>query len=221
MALNFQAECFADHVLSYLNTVVDDIAIVVALATGFSASKPSFAIDSMGKLRRPEFRNEAGFAPIKALLDETDTPGSWWDLGFTRATGARQLMVHNQHLVAFQLSSAPNSPMEVRSVVMSPFAQNTFACTDLFGLLRDVLSGLFGWLDRLEGALVSQLRANVNGWSPRPTCPCFLLPVGYPAGTTQYDREYFPISLCDGSDELPWSVSVQSGDERMNGQVDR
>lgn len=213
MALNFKCECLADHVLTYLNTIVDDVAIVVVLATDFIPLKPSKAIDSMGKLRRPESRDEPAFAPVKPLLAETDTPGSWWDLGFTTGTGARQLMIHNQHLVGFQLSSVPGGPMEVRSVVMSPFAQNTFACGDFFGLLRDILTGLFGWLDRLEGALVSHLQAKAVGWSPRPTCPCFLLPVGYPVGTTRYDRDYFPIPLCDGSDELPWSVSVPSGNE--------
>ena len=36
---------------------------------------------------------------------------------------------------------------------MSPFSQNIFACRDFFGLLRDILSGLFGWFDRLEVAL--------------------------------------------------------------------
>lgn len=208
MSLNFKAECLADHVLTYLNTIVDDVSIVAALATGFIPSKPSRAIDSMGKLRRLESRDEPAFAPIKPMLAETDTPGSWWDLGFTTGTGARQLMIHNQHLVGFQLSSALNGSMEVRSVVMSPFAQHTFACGDFFGLLRDILSGLFGWLDRLESALVSHLQAKGVGWLPGPTCPCFLLPVGYPAGTTWYDRDYFPIPLCDGSDELPWSVSV-------------
>jgi hypothetical protein len=211
MSLNFQAECLADHVLTYLNTMVDDVAIVIVLATG--PSKANRTIDSMGKLRRPESRHEPAFALIKPLLDETDTPGSWWDLGFTTGTGARQLMIHNQHLVGFQLSSAPNGPMEIRSVVMSPFAQKTFACSDFFGLLRDILSGLFGWLDRLEAALVSRLQAKAVGWLPDPTCPYFLLPVGHPEGTTRYDREYFPIPLCDGSDELPWSVSMSHGRE--------
>ncbi len=213
MALNFKAECLADHVLTYLNTMVDDVAIMVVRATGFIPSNPSRAIDSMGKLRSPKYRSEPAFASIKPLLAETDTAGSWWELGFKTGKGGRQLMIHNQHLVGFQLSSPPNGPMEVRSVVMSPFAQNTFACRDFFGLLRGILSGLFGWLDRLEHALVSHLQTKQVGWCPRPACPCFLLPVGYPEGTTRYDRDYFPIPLCDGSDELPWSVSLLSGNE--------
>ena len=32
---SFQAECHADHVLTYLNTIVDDVAIMTSLATGF------------------------------------------------------------------------------------------------------------------------------------------------------------------------------------------
>ncbi len=209
MAIHFKAECLADHILTYLNTMVDDVAILVVLATGYIASKPSKTIDSMGKLRRS--RDELAFDSVRPLLIETDSPGSWWDIGFTTGRGARQLLVHNQHLIAFQLESVPGGPVKVRSVVMSPFAENTFACRDFFALLRDTLSGLFGWLDRLESALVSHLKTKVVGWEPHEACPCFLLPVGYPGGTTRYDLDYFPITVCDGSDQLPWSVSVPSG----------
>ena len=98
--------------------------------------------------------------------------------------------------------------MEVRSVVMSPYAEKTFACGDFFGLLHDVLCGLFGWLDRLEAVLASHLQQQAVGWSPPTTCPSFPLPVGYPPGITRYDPRYFPIPVCDDSDELPVSVSV-------------
>ena len=165
----------------------------------------------MGKLRSQAIRNEPALAHIRPLLAETDAPGSWWDLAFARGTGARQLMVHNHHLVRFQLSSDPGGPVEVRSVVQSPFAQRTFAITDFFGVLRDVLFGLFEWLDRLEETLVAVLQLKVAGWSPIATVPFFYLPVGYPAGTTRYEREYFPIPTCDGSDALPWSITIQSG----------
>src|SRR5215216_1970663 len=50
-ALHFKAECLADHVLTYLNTLVDDVAIGVVLATGFVSLKRGDAINSMGKLR--------------------------------------------------------------------------------------------------------------------------------------------------------------------------
>jgi hypothetical protein len=217
-AIHFKAECLADHVLTYLNTLVDDVAIGVVLATGFVPSKSQQKIDSMGKLRGLKDRNEPSLVPVQPLLVETYTPGSWWDLGFKKGTGARQLMVHNHHLVGFQLSSAPGGPMEVRSVVMSPYAEKTFACGDFFGLLYDVLCGLFGWLDRLEAVLASHLQQQAVGWSPPATCPSFPLPVGYPPGITRYDQRYFPIPVCDGSDELPLSVScpLASSKKRRN-----
>jgi len=207
--IHFQAESLADHVLTYLNTMVDDIAIVTALATGFTSSD---SIDNMGKLRSPQskVRKHPALAPVKALLDDLEVAGSWWELAFKKERGARQLLIHNQHLVSFQVSSAPGGPFEARAVVMSPFAQNTFAHRDFFGLLRDILSGLFAWLDRLEAALTTHLLTKSVDWEPIPTCPSLLLPVGYPEGITRYDRDYFPIPLCDGSDELPWSVSVPS-----------
>lgn len=92
---------------------------------------------------------------------------------------------------------------------MSPFAQQTFATEDFFGLLRDILSGLFQWLDRPELALVSVLQSKDGDWAPSAPVPFYYLPVGYPDGTTRYEREYFPIPVCDGSDALPWSITVQ------------
>ena len=205
MGVHFQAECLADNVLTYLNTIVDDVAIVTALATGFTSPD---SIDNMGKLLSTGVRNNPALAPVKTLLDDLDQPGSWRELAFKQKQGARQLLVHNQHLVSFQVSSAPGRPREARAVVMSPFAQNILACSDFFGLLRDIMSDLFVWLDRLEAALTAHLRTKSADWEPIPTCPFFLLPVGYPEGVTRYDRNYFPIPLCDGSDDLPWSVSV-------------
>jgi hypothetical protein len=134
--------------------------------------------------------------------------------------GVRQLLVHNQHLVGFQVYSAPAGPFEAQAVLLSPFAQNTFACRDFFGLLRNIISGLFIWLDRLEAALTAHLRTKPASWSPMPTCPFFFLPVGYPAGVTRYDTDYFPIPLCDGSDPLPWTVSVQSGEKPREEKCD-
>jgi hypothetical protein len=138
MRIHFQAECLADHVLTYLNTIVDDVAIVTALATGFTRADP---IDNMGKLRSPKVRNDPALAPVKALRDDLDQAGSWWELAFKKEQGARQLLVHNQQLVGFQVSSAPGGPFEAQAVIMSPFAQNTFACSDLFGLLRKNWTG--------------------------------------------------------------------------------
>jgi hypothetical protein len=209
MRIHFQAECLADHVLTYLNTIVDDVAIVTALATGFLQANP---IDNMGKLRSLQNRNDPALSPVKTLLDHLDRSGSWWELAFKQKQGARQLLVHNQHLVEFQGYLDPGGPFKAQAVLMSPFAQNVFACSDFFGLLGNILSDLFGWLDRLEIALTTHLNTKSASWSPRPTCPAFLLPVGYPTGVTRYDTDYFPIPLCDGSDPLPWTVSVQSGE---------
>lgn len=213
MALNLEAECVADHVMTYLNTIVDDVAILIVLSLGFSLPKHAMPIDSMGKLRRLHLRGCEGLAPVADLLDETSTPTSWWDLGFATTTGARQLVVHNQHSVGFQLSSAPNGPMEVRSLVMSLHADRSVPCPDFFGLLRDVLLGFYGWLDRLEATLSAHLQVAAPRWMPRPGCASFPLPVGYPLGTTRYEREYFPLPLCDGSDPLPWSVSIDAQSE--------
>ena len=209
MRIHFHAECLADHTLTYLNTLVDDVATMIALATAYVPANPRNVIDSMGKLRSSDLRGDPVFGPIKHLLDETDTPSSWWDLGFAKGSGARQLMIHNHHLVGFQLSRVPGQPAQVTSHVMSHFAVRTFAISDYFGVLRDILSGLFGWLDRLEIALVSVLQAKDPGWSPPSLIWSFLLPVGYPPGTTIYQREYFPIPTCDGSDDLPWTITIQ------------
>lgn len=122
--------------------------------------------------------------------------------------GGRQLIVHNQHLVSFQLSGTPSGAFDIRSYVMSPFASHAPANGDFMGLLRQVLSGLSNWLDRLESALVSHLQTRPAGWLPDSRCPRILLPIGYPPGTTRYDDRYFPLPVCEGSDELPWSVTV-------------
>ena len=209
MHVHFEADIVADHLMSYLNMVVDDVAIMITQATGYQPSKAGRAVDSFGKLRRTELRSEAAFYPIKCLLDTTDAAGSWWNLGFAPGAGARQLVIHNQHLVDFQLSSAPGGPMEARAVILSPHAVEPFPCKDYFGLLRQILAGLFVWLDDVEHALIIHLQAADPLWQPMLFCPSFLLPVGYPLGTTRYSKEYFPVPTCDGSEELPWTVEVR------------
>ncbi|CAG9934202.1 hypothetical protein [Candidatus Nitrotoga arctica] len=208
MRVHFEAETVADHLMSYLNMVVDDIAVMITQATGYLPSKPTRAVDSFGKLRRAELRLEAAFQPIKTLLDATDVAGSWWDLGFATGTGARQLVIHNQHLIDFQLSSVPGGPIEARAIILSPHALEPFPCTDYFGLLHRVLGGLFAWLDDVERVLILHLKAVDSSWQPMSFCPGFSLPVGYPLGITRYSKEYFPVPACDGSEELPWSIEV-------------
>jgi hypothetical protein len=212
MRVHFEADTVADHLMSYLNMMVDDVAIMTTQATGYIPSSPKWAVDSFGKLRRDELRAEAAFQPIKALLDATDASGSWWDLGFATRTGARQLVIHNQHLVDFQLSSAPGGTVEARAVIRSPYADNPFPCRDFFALLRSLFDNLFVWLDELEAVLIDHLKAQAPTWQPQATCPGLLLPVGYPIGETIYSREYFPISPCDDSEDLPWTIEVRGPD---------
>jgi hypothetical protein len=61
----FLAECLADHILTYLNTIVDDVAIVTALATGCAGADQ---IDNMGKLRNPNNRDDPALNPVRTLL---------------------------------------------------------------------------------------------------------------------------------------------------------
>ena len=208
MSVHFEAETVADHLMSYLNMVVDDVAVMLTQAMAYVASKPERAVDSFGKLRRSKLRSEAAFQPIKRLLDATDAAGSWWGLGFATGSGARQLVIHNQHLVGFQLTSAPGGPMEATALISSPHAKEPFPCKDYFGLLRCVLGELFAWLDEAERVVVLHMKAVDRSWHPMLFCPGFGLPIGYPLGTTYYSREYFPVPVCDGSEALPWSVEV-------------
>lgn len=199
MQIRFQAECLADHVLTFLSTVVDDVAIVIALSTGVAR------IDSISTLRSPENRDNPALAPVMALIKDLDRDGSWWNLGFRREQGARQLLLHNQHLVEFQGSSAPGGPFKVQAFLISPYQPGRVPWQDFFGLLGKLLNDLFVWLDRLQTVLMTHLRETSSA-----ACPRILLPVGYPPGMTRYDADYFPIPLCLGSDPLPWTISVQS-----------
>jgi len=208
----FEANIVADHLMSYLNMLVDDVAIMIVQATGYLPLKPGRVVDSFGKLRRIELRSEAAFQPIKSLLDATDATGSWWYLGFATGSGARQLVVHNRHLVDFQLSRLPGGPMEALAVILSPHAVEPFPCNDYFGLLRQALTGLFVWLDDAEQSLIVHLQAVNPLWRPMQLCPSFLFPIGLPSGTTRYSKEYFPVPTCDGSEDLPWSVEVRGPD---------
>lgn len=206
--IHFEAETVADHLMSYLNMVVDDVAVMMTLATKYIPTRPERAVDSFGKLRRTDLRSEAAFSPILSLLAATDTSGSWWDLGFSKGTGSRQLVIHNQHLVEFQLSSAAGGQMEARAFLMSPHAQVPSVRIDFFESLRQILSGLFAWLDDAERVLIGHLNTVAPSWRPMSFCPGFPLPVGYPMGTTRYSKEYFPVPTCDGSEELPLTIEV-------------
>lgn len=202
MALKLDAEYHADHILTYLNTFVDDIANVVVLATGVASKRP---IDSMSGLKAAAA--DPTLAPVAALLTELDTTGSWWELAFKPKVGGRQLIVHNQHLVTMHGSSSLGCQFQAQAALSSPPAQ-TPVTGDFLALLRAVFGGLFEWLDRLQAALTSQLLAKSSAWSPTSRCHTLFLPVGHPPGLTVYHPDYFPLPVCEGSDPLPWSVDV-------------
>jgi hypothetical protein len=134
MRTKFEAECEADHVLSYLSSIVDDIALAVVLVTG--VSHPKQRTESMGDLKHPAVIGLPALAPINSLLRELDNPGSWWNLAFKPHAGARQLLVHNQHLVVFQVQKSGGQG-QLLSMLQSPFSrpqgQGTVACSDFLG----------------------------------------------------------------------------------------
>jgi hypothetical protein len=198
-----EAGCYADHIFTYLNSIVDDIACAIIHSTGFSHPNPARPIDSMGGLKGVAADNF--LSPFSALLAELDNAGSWWELAFKPKVGGRQLLIHNQHFVAFAGSGTEGQPIEVGAFLMSPFAQNPLR--DFFGLLRGTFASLFDWLDRMEEALTNHLCAKSN-WVPDAKCPSFALPVGYPSGTTHFHPDYFVMPLCVGSDPLPWKATV-------------
>src|SRR5262249_32500676 len=188
-----------------LNSIVDDIACAIVQATGFVSS--GRAVDSMGLLKGASATPV--LAPVKSLLNELDDPGSWWELAFKPKVGGRQLLIHNHYFVSFQGSATEGRPFEAHALLMTPFAQTPIP--HFFGLLRDIFAGLFDWLDRLESVMTTYLRTRSSTWSPAPRCPSFLLPVGYPEGTTTFHPDNFVLPLCNGSDPLPWTTTVSSG----------
>jgi hypothetical protein len=206
-AIGLQAGCQADHILTYLNTLIDDVACAIVLATGFPSPNPQKPIDSMGGLKGSA--TNAALAPVSSLLAELDNAGSWWELAFKPKVGGRQLLIHNQYFVTFQGTKSDGQPFEAQAFVMTPFAQTP--CPHFLSLLRAIFAGLFDWLDRLEVAMTTYLRTKSSTWSPQPGCPFFMLPVGYPPGTTTFHQDYFALPLCNGSDPLPWTTTVSSG----------
>jgi hypothetical protein len=207
--ITLEAGCHADHVLTYLNSMLDDIAHCIMFSTGFVSPDPKRPIDSMGGLKRKDIRSTPALAPVSSLLSELDDSDSWWKLGFKAGVGARQLLIHNQHVVAFQGSQSPGCPMEANAFLLAPFAQKPVA-GDFFVVLRELFAKLCDWLDRLEAALTSHLPIiSPPGW-PKGLCPRILLPLGHPMTGVQLSEAYFPLPLCDGSDALPWEFGPPS-----------
>jgi hypothetical protein len=155
MSLTLEAGCHADHILTYLNSIIDDIACAIIHCTGYVSPKSAKPVDSMGGLKG--FAANAVLAPVSTLLDELDNAGSWWELAFRPKIGGRQLLVHNQYFVTFQDSATEGQPFEAHAYLMTPFAQTPIP--HFFELLRNIFINLFDWLDRLEAALTSYLQA--------------------------------------------------------------
>ncbi len=105
-SIHLAAGCYADHILTYLNSMVDDIALAITHATGYSGSRSALPIDSMGKLKNLITQGKSGpppaLAPVGSLVTELVNAGSWWDLAFGHGKGIRQLIIHNHAFVQFQ-----------------------------------------------------------------------------------------------------------------------
>ena len=134
----------------------------------------------MGKLRNSNCRNDPALAPVKPLLDALDASDrSWWNVAFKKEQGARQLLIHNQYLVSFQLSHHPDQHYEATGNLMSPFAKTnsqtpTFsACFTISYPTSSLGSTAWSNADWFFGSQICRLVG-------LPIIPRFLLPVGYP-----------------------------------------
>jgi hypothetical protein len=203
LQIPLEAGCQADHVLTYLNTIVDDIAQVIVLATG--VTHPKQRMESMGDLKHHAVIGLQALAPVAMLLKELNNAGTWWELAFKPRYGARQLLIHNHYVVTFQGSQTPGRPMEVLANLISAYQTHAID-GDFFKLLRDILTSLCDWLDRLEDVLVGHLQTVNSSWKPMSQCPFILLPLGFPMSGVTYHPLYFPLPLCDGADPLPWTI---------------
>ena len=201
--IDLEAGCQADHVLTYLNTIVDDIAQVIVLATG--VTHPKQRTESMGDLKHPAVIGLPALAPVHTLLNELNNPGTWWELAFKPHHGARQLLIHNHYVVTFHGAQTTSGPMEAKANLISAYQKHAID-GDFFRLLRDILTSLCDWLDRLEDALVKHLQTLISAWKPMSQCPFILRGLGFPMSGVNYHPLYFPIPLCDGADPLPWAI---------------
>src|SRR5262249_1290669 len=163
--------CQADHVLTYLNSIVDDVAQAIVLVTG--VTHPKQRTESMGDLKHPAVIGLPALAPVHTLLNELNNSGTWWELAFKPHHGARQLLIHNHCVVAFHGAQTPGQPTEAKANLISAYQKNAID-GDFFALLRGILSSLCGWLDRLEDALLMHLLTLNSSWRPMSECPFIL-----------------------------------------------
>jgi hypothetical protein len=199
--IELEAGCQADHVLTYLNIMVDDVAQAIVLATGLKNDR----IESMGQLKHDEIATLPALSAVRGLLKELNDPESWWGLAFKPRHGARQLLIHNHYVVSFHGAQSPGEPMEAKANLISAYQKHSID-GDFFNLLRAILASLCDWLDRLECALLGHLQTMSGAWTPMPHCPRIPLGLGFPLSGVTYHPLYFPLPLCDGSDPLPWTI---------------
>lgn len=211
-----EAECQADHVLTYLNTLVDDIAQVIILATGVKHPNNGSSLKSMGGLKNQAVVGLPALAPVHSLLLALDNPGTWWELAFKPRKGARQLLIHNRYVITFHGTQSPGQPIEAKATLISAYVKHDGV--DFFLLLREILLSLCDWLDQLEDALVKHLQTLNSTWEPRAQCPSISLTCGAPLYGVSYHPQYFPFPLCDGADPLPWTIgpAVREGSEPVD-----
>jgi hypothetical protein len=198
--------------------LVDDVAVATILATGFPSPNPSKPIDSMGGLKG--HHAHASLATVAGLLRELDDkakPCPWWDLAFQTRKGGRQLLIHNQYLIEFGGAGPRSGTFDAQATLISPMDKIPLPTSDIFSLLRDIMTSLCDWLDRLEVALKKHLTPKYAAykWPPHSF---IALPVGYPPGPTTLAADYFPLPMCDGSDPLRWTIRWHTGSRPVQSQ---
>ncbi len=205
----FEAECYADHVLTYLNMVLDDVASAVALHAGCGFDS-STKIESMGDLKTKCTHLPAAQVSITQTLGKLDDQDSWWNLAFKPRQGGRQLIIHNHGTLHFQASrNADESDWKIRAHLHR--INSGVPALDFFSLLAKVFANLCEWLDELEQQfLVSFPGWDDSAWYPPGLCPAFRLPVGLSREPVCLLPDYFVLPYCDDNIEpLPWNFELR------------
>ena len=197
-----EAGSLADSTLMYLGIFVDDIALLVT--TVFPTPKKA-GIDSMGSLKGnaklPELKE------VSELLLELDQSGSWYDIGFRKRHGMRQLIVHHNNIITLQVNKHPEGKSMIHGYISDP-THTTKNSSEYFKSLQKLLLGLCLWLDRLYLILLEHLGNPTN--TPPPSDFGLILPIGFRKGTTKLVNQYFPIPVCSKSQNLPWRISIRA-----------
>jgi hypothetical protein len=219
-SLSHLAGIQAEYAQGVLGLLLDDFAQAIVLATGLQNGT-----ESMGRLK--DQYPAPALAPVAPLLQEltgsnptTSNPIAWWAQGFERREGVRQLLVHNHYLIQFGGVGPGDGSFAAQATLISPMEKIPLPSSDLFTLLRDILLSLCDWLDSLEVALKNHLAPKDPAYKWPGKCPLIMLPVGYPPGPTTLEADYFPLPMCAGSDQLPWTISWNTGGRSGSSEVE-